>query len=146
MHVIGFAGELSPLKGVDALPSEQRAQVVLTGAITPREMPDFYRGVDVLIVPSRTEAQSRVTLEAMLAGVIVLASVTCGSTDLIADGKTGMLVRPEDPASVGTALAMLAADPGRAQAIRKQAASFAASLATDSCSRWRRLLILKLRR
>ncbi len=171
-RVIGFAGELSALKGADvlpamfrtltpeyefriagsgplaadlagcvaALPAAQRARVVLAGAIPPTGMPGFYCGVDCLLVPSRSEAHSRVTLEAMLAGVIALASATCGSADLVIDGKTGMIICPDDPATVATALAALAADPGRTQAIRKRAASFAATQAASSRSGWLRLL------
>jgi len=172
MRIIGFAGELSPLKGADALPAllraltpqyefriagagpfadalaccvaelspTQRGRVVLAGPIAPSRMAGFYHDVDYLVVLSRTEASSRVTLEAMLAGVIVLASSTCGSIDLISDGTTGILIRPGDPASVGATLAALAADLGRAQAIRERAARFAAQLAVDSRSRWRGLL------
>lgn len=172
IRVIGFAGELSLLKGADTLPAlfralapqhefriagsgplaghiarcvmalspAQRAAVVINGEVSPAGMPDFYRGVDCLIVPSRTEAHSRVTLEAMLAGVIVLASPTCGSSDLIVDGETGILVRPGDPASIAEALAVLGADPRLAQSIREQAVRFATSLAADSRSRWCQLL------
>jgi glycosyltransferase involved in cell wall biosynthesis len=81
-----------------------------------------------------------VTLEAMLAGVIVLASPTCGSDDLIVAGETGLLIDPGDPASIAAMLESLAAEPGRAQAIRAQAARFATALAADNCARWRHLL------
>jgi glycosyltransferase involved in cell wall biosynthesis len=172
VRVIGFAGELSPLKGADALPGllraltprhefliagagplagrlaccaaalppPQRSRVVLAGPVPPAAMPAFYREVDCLVVPSRTEAHCRVILEAMLAGVIVLAAPTCGSADLISDGATGLLIRPDDPASVAAALAALAADPVRARLIRERAAAFAARLAADSRSAWRGLL------
>lgn len=172
VRVIGFVGELSRLKGADALPalvraltpqyefriagigplasqlvccaaalpSAQRNRVVLVGPVAPVRMPGFYRDVDCVLVLSRTEAHCRVILEAMLAGVIVLASPTCGSADLISDGRTGLLIRPDDPADVGARLAALAADPGRARAIRERAARFAARLAAGSRSSWCELL------
>lgn len=170
--VIGFAGELSPLKGADTLPGLLReltphyrfliagagplagrltccaaalspvqcSRVVLAGPVPPGAMPWFYRQVDCLLVLSRSEAHCRVILEAMLAGVIVLAAPTCGSADLVTPGATGLLIRPDDPASVGAVLAALAADPARARLIREHAAAFAGRLAADSRSAWHELL------
>lgn len=170
--VIGFAGELSRLKGADLLPAliraltpqyefriagtgplagqlarcvaalapDQRDRVVLAGPIPPDAMPGFYREVDYVVILSRTEAHCRVIIEAMLAGVIVLASPTCASTDLITDDSTGLLIRPDDPADVRARLAALTADPGRDRAIRERAARYAVQLATDSRESWRELL------
>ena len=103
-------------------------------------MPGFYREVDYVVILSRTEAHCRVIIEAMLAGVIVLASPTCASTDLITDDSTGLLIRPDDPADVRARLAALTADPGRDRAIRERAARYAVQLATDSRESWRELL------
>jgi glycosyltransferase involved in cell wall biosynthesis len=170
--VIGFAGEISRLKGADllpgllcaltpryrfviagrgslassvaacvaALPSAKRGCVELTGPVAPASMPRFYQDIGWLIVLSRSEAHCRVIVEAMLSGVIVLASRTCGSSDLIVDGVTGLLIWPDDPGSVAEALAALDADPERASAIRENAARFAVSLAASSRSSWCRLV------
>lgn len=80
---------------------------------------------DVLAVPSRFEAFGLVAVEAMHAGVPVVASDVDGLPEVL--GDTGVLVPPEDPAALHAALAALLDDPdrrarlgqaGRARALR----------------------------
>ena len=66
---------------------------------------------DVFVLPSRCEGMPLVLLEAMDAGLPVVATRVIGSEEVVADGETGLLVPPEDPAALGTALARLLADP-----------------------------------
>ena len=66
---------------------------------------------DVLVLPSRHEGMPLVLLEAMDAGLPVVATRVIGSEEVVADGETGFLVRPEDPAALAAALARLLADP-----------------------------------
>ncbi len=66
---------------------------------------------DVFVLPSRHEGMPLVALEAMEAGLPVVATRVIGSEEVVADGETGLLVPPEDPAALRTALAALLADP-----------------------------------
>jgi phosphatidylinositol alpha 1,6-mannosyltransferase len=50
--------------------------------------------MDMLFNPSVTETFGNVTLEAMAAGLPVIAAIATGSQSLVADGVTGRLVRP----------------------------------------------------
>jgi glycosyltransferase involved in cell wall biosynthesis len=70
--------------------------------------------MDVVAVPSLTEGAPLVTLEAMAAGVPVVASKVGGIPDQIRHHKEGLLVPPGDPGSLGDALVELLRDPGRA--------------------------------
>lgn len=63
----------------------------------------------VLAVPSRYEAFGLVAVEAMHAGVPVVASEVDGLPEVL--GDTGVLVPPEDPAALAQALGSLLADP-----------------------------------
>ena len=68
--------------------------------------------MDVFFNPSVTETFGNVTLEAMAAGVPVVAARATGAVDLIADGKTGFLVPPRDIGAYADALARIIAEPG----------------------------------
>ncbi|HWC25059.1 MAG TPA: glycosyltransferase family 4 protein [Solirubrobacteraceae bacterium] len=66
---------------------------------------------DVLAAPSRFEGLPLVPIEALHAGVAVVASDIDGLRDVVDDA--GVLVAPDDPAALGAALGERAADPRR---------------------------------
>jgi glycosyltransferase involved in cell wall biosynthesis len=87
--------------GSGALERKLRAQVEALG-LTGRVhflgyMPDvqsaFHR-MDVLVVPSLSDAFPLVTIEAMVMGLPVVASRTGGLPEIVLHGKTGLLVPP----------------------------------------------------
>ena len=59
-------------------------------------MPEFYRCLDVYVLPSIAEGVSNTILEAMASGLPVITTRVGGSTELIEDGKTGFLFTPRD--------------------------------------------------
>lgn len=67
-------------------------------------------GARALVVPSTYEGMPLVVLEAMAAGVPVVASRVSGIPEVVLDGETGWLVPPEDPAALAAALAEVAGD------------------------------------
>ena len=67
---------------------------------------------DVFVLPSRHEGMPLAALEAMEAGLPVVATRVIGSAEVVDDGVTGALVRPGDPAALGAAVGRLLADPG----------------------------------
>src|SRR5690606_41267494 len=100
-----------------------------------QEGPDLGRAVasmDVLLNPSITETFGNVTLEAMASGVPVIAARATGSTSLVVDGETGVLVPPGEGAGFAEATAAHVADPalrrrhGTAGEARSRAFSWAA--------------------
>jgi glycosyltransferase involved in cell wall biosynthesis len=66
---------------------------------------------DVLAAPSRFEGLPLVAIEALHAGVPIVASDVAGLRDVV--GDAGVLVAPDDPEALGTALGRLAGDPQR---------------------------------
>jgi glycosyltransferase involved in cell wall biosynthesis len=64
-----------------------------------------------LVVPSIYEGMPLVVLEAMAAGVPVVASRVSGIPEVVVDGETGWLVPPEDPPALASALAHALSDP-----------------------------------
>jgi len=73
-----------------------------------------YGAANVVAVPSkRPDPFPNAALEAAAAGCCVVASAHGGLPELLADGVTGVLVAPDDPAALADALAGLRDDPGR---------------------------------
>ena len=84
---------------------------IFTGQLTGAELATALASTDVFLNPSITEAFGNVTLEAMACGLPVIAAAASGTTSLVRDGETGMLVEPGDIDSYADALAAYAADP-----------------------------------
>lgn len=71
--------------------------------------------LDVLVVPSLTEGTPLTVLEAMAAGVPIVASAVGGIPDQVRHDKEGLLVPPNDTAALGDALLELLQDSDRAR-------------------------------
>jgi alpha-maltose-1-phosphate synthase len=71
----------------------------------------------VFAIPSVYEPLGIVNLEAMACGTAVVGSRTGGIPEVVADGETGLLVPPGEPAPLADALNVLLRDPGRARAM-----------------------------
>ncbi|WP_026402343.1 MULTISPECIES: glycosyltransferase [Actinomadura] len=66
---------------------------------------------DVMAMASRWEGLPCVLVEAIGAGIPLVATAVPSNQDLVLAGETGMLVRPEDPAGLAAAAAVLLDDP-----------------------------------
>jgi glycosyltransferase involved in cell wall biosynthesis len=66
---------------------------------------------DLVVAPSRREALPLTLIEAAAAGVPVVASRIGGVPEVVLDGKTGILVAPEDPAVLARAIEALIKNP-----------------------------------
>ncbi len=77
-----------------------------------RDVADLLAAADLLCLPSRHEALPLALLEAMQAGVPVVASAVGGIPELLARGA-GVLVAPGAATALGTAIGELVADPAR---------------------------------
>lgn len=75
------------------------------------DIPDLLGAFDIYALPSRWEGLPMAVLEAMAAGLPVVASGVGGLPTAIRDGQEGLLVPPEDPAALAAALERLLADP-----------------------------------
>ena len=91
---------------------ERLPGAVFTGQLTGPELGRALASADILFNPSITEAFGNVTLEAMAAGLPVVAAAATGATNLVANGETGILVDPSDIDAYADALEAYARDPG----------------------------------
>jgi glycosyltransferase involved in cell wall biosynthesis len=68
----------------------------------------FYAAADVSVVPSREpEPFGRVAIEAMAAGVPVIAANHGGLSEIVSDGDSGLLVPPNDEQALADALSRM---------------------------------------
>lgn len=86
-----------------------------------RELGAHYLAADIVVVPSRSETQSTVLLEAMAAGRAVVASDTGGNAMMVENGHTGLLFKPGDANSLRNALDQLLNNPNLLRAMSKAA-------------------------
>ena len=70
----------------------------------------YLHGFDLVVLPSVKEGLPYALLEAMHAGVPIIASRVGGIPDLIEDKKSGLLVPPRHPGALAQAIALLMAD------------------------------------
>jgi glycosyltransferase involved in cell wall biosynthesis len=80
-------------------------RVVFTGF--RGDVPDLLSEAAVSVLPSLSEGLSNSLLESMAAGVPVVATRVGGNSEVVADGVTGFLVPPQDPAALAHATGLL---------------------------------------
>ena len=145
--IVAVIGRLVAVKGVDvalaAMPAGARLviagdgpareqlqrgagnRVQFVGELDPARRDQLLRAASVVAIPSRVLANGRsegtplVALEALAAGVPVVASAVGGLRDLPV-----ALVPPDDPAALAAALVRSLADPPAAATLRRAAAAF----------------------
>ena len=90
-------------------------QVIFTGFLeSPARILPM---LDLYVASSRKEGLPPSMLEAMAAGLAVVATDVPGHRDLVVQGETGLLVAPEDPAALANAIAALLTDPARRKSL-----------------------------
>lgn len=80
------------------------SKVLFTGALSERDMLSIYSAADLFVHPTLYEGSSLVTLEAMRAGLPVVASKTGGLPDKVLPGVNGWLVEPGNARALSATL------------------------------------------
>jgi glycosyltransferase involved in cell wall biosynthesis len=85
--------------------------IELMGAVPPEDMPGIYAAADIFCLPSWWEAMPLSLLEAMAAGLPVVATAVGDVARVVEDEVSGMLVPPRDSTRLAAALVCLLLDP-----------------------------------
>lgn len=72
--------------------------------IADEEVGDLVAAADCVVLPYRSATQSGVVLVAYAGGCPVISTAVGGLPEVVEDGVTGYLVRPEDPAALADAI------------------------------------------
>jgi glycosyltransferase involved in cell wall biosynthesis len=100
-----------------SLPLRAQAQALgladrVTFAGHRTDVPEMLGAIDLLCLPSLYEGTPLALFEAMAAAKAIVASAVDGCAEVLADGKTGLLVPPRDPAALAAALLRALDEPG----------------------------------
>ncbi|MCI0393339.1 MAG: glycosyltransferase [Chloroflexi bacterium] len=105
-------------------------RVYFAGPIPMSQVPAYLKAADLFCFASITETQGLVTMEAMAAGLPVVAVRATGTADVIEDGIDGLLA-DNDSEALAAALGRILADDNLAQALRQAAGRKVATFAIE---------------
>ncbi|MDH3592452.1 MAG: glycosyltransferase family 4 protein [Planctomycetota bacterium] len=106
---------------VAALVRELGLQEIIRPLGWRRDVVELLHAMDVFLLTSRHEGLPRVVLQAMAAGVPVVATDVDGTPEVVRDRRTGLLVPPERPREAADRVLELAGDGPLRQQIAEQA-------------------------
>ncbi len=90
------------------VPARLKTRVIFTGEVSFEELPQYYKTSHIFCSPALYgESFGIVLIEAMAAGLPVVASRNDGYCKVIQDGITGLLVTPQKPKALAAAIARL---------------------------------------
>jgi glycosyltransferase involved in cell wall biosynthesis len=119
--------------------------VTLLGAIPHERLIPVYQQASVFALAPQVTADGdrdgipNVLVEAMAAGVPVVSAAISGIPELVEDGQTGLLVAPEEPATLADAVERLLRDP----TLRKTLAAAARRKVEDNFECWQTVKALR---
>ncbi len=123
--ILGEGEERKELENLaEALGVAERVNLI--GTVPFKEVPNYLKAADIFCFASVTETQGLVTLEAMAAGLPVVAVDATGTSDAVTDGVEGLLT-DESPQALTQALRRVLED----EALRGKLAEAAAKKAND---------------
>jgi starch synthase len=110
-----LAREVSDL--VEDLSATRSGVIWIDGMLDRREVIQLLSHATAFVCPSLYEPLGIVNLEAMACGAAVVASRVGGIPEVVADGRTGLLVEPGQPDALAAAITTLTRDPLGAEAM-----------------------------
>lgn len=118
LHVFGDGDERPHIEQtISSLGLESR--VTLHGVIPSAS--EALRRIDVLVLPSDAEGFGLVLIEAMAAGIPVIATDVAGIRDVVQHERTGLLVRARSPDAIAGAIERVRSDPALRASLITQA-------------------------
>src|SRR5690606_26690382 len=89
----------------------QDTDTVFSGFLDGQELSEAYASGDVFAFPSDSETLGFAAIEAMAAGVPVVAARAGGIPHIVDHEETGLLVQPGDAAALAAGISRVLADP-----------------------------------
>jgi phosphatidylinositol alpha-mannosyltransferase len=109
--ILVVAGDGAERVALRELPIETRSRVVMLGNVPHQELPPYHAAAEVFCAPSTgRESFGIVLVEAMAAGLPVIATDIPGYREVVRDEVEGILVPPRDPDALARSLAQVLDD------------------------------------
>ena len=125
-------GEGRDRAAVSTLARDIRRRVVMAGSVPHQDLPPYLSGADVFVAPALgQESFGIVLVEAMAAGVPVVASDIPGYREVVRDGVDGIVVPPGDPAAFAEAAREVLSNSELAERLRETGRAKAESYRWD---------------
>ncbi|MCP4424407.1 MAG: glycosyltransferase [Chloroflexi bacterium] len=102
---------------LEAIARQKRVEdaIIFTGS--RRDIPELLSAMDLFALPSLWEGLPNAVLEAMAAGLPVVATAVGGAPELVVPGETGLLVPPGDAQALAQAIRLILEDSVLAQSM-----------------------------
>lgn len=97
----------------------------ISGWLEGEALLDAYREADVLLLPSWSEGLPNAMIEAMAAGLAVIATRVGSVPDFLSDRKEGLLINPKDSAGLVAACEQVVTDAALRRSMGRAAHAFA---------------------
>jgi D-inositol-3-phosphate glycosyltransferase len=120
--------ELSTWLGIDDV-------VRFSPPVPRKDLPQWYRAADLVVVPSYSESFGLVALEAQACGTPVVATAVGGLRTAVADGISGVLVDGHDPKAWSSVIVRLLQEPQRRVLLSMGAIEHASHFGWDATAR-----------
>lgn len=118
LRIVGRGSEEKALKKL-ADDLRLSAQVTFVGFVPTPHVFEEFAEAQIFCGLSRSEALGNVFLEAQAAGCAVIATHTGGIPDIVEDGRTGLLVSPDDAEGAAQAMQKLLSDSHKWQELAR---------------------------
>lgn len=128
-HKLLIAGDGEERANLENLAQELSlgSRIKFLGTVSREDLPELLAGADIFCRPSRSEGQGVSFMEAMAAGLPVIAPPVGGIPDFLTDGETGLFCKVDDPSSIALKVNLLTSD----KKLRTKIVANAKKLMTD---------------
>jgi len=97
------------------------SQIIVTGFVSPNDLPAYYSLMDVFVHPSLRDGLPNALLEAMACEKVVVATPVGGILDVVKDGENGSIVPVNDEEALSKAIIELLSDESNRHRFGKSA-------------------------
>ena len=134
LKIIGDGNEK---KNLEQLVIEKGLQknVIFLGRVPHDKVTPFYQEAGVFVLPSLNEGMSNAMLEALAAGLPILATDTGGSKELVKDGVNGYIIKMKDSSDITTKLEKIMTDEKLRESMSRASRELAENMSWEKVAR-----------